>query len=114
MIGRPFHAEGSHRGKWRSADARHRAASPCDDCSLQAEADHRIANHLALLLGYVRLKTVDVDSQVQAPSRASVHVLLDGIQAAIQTIAGDKLHVATCFRDTTTFEHYDLVGIAYC
>jgi len=59
---------------------------------LVAEADHRIANHLALLMGYIRLKTADVDSQRNAPSRESVHLLLDGVGAQIAAIA--RLHRA--------------------
>lgn len=59
---------------------------------LLAEADHRIANHLALLTGYVRLKIADVDRQPAAPSRQAVHVLLDGVGAQIAAVA--RLHRA--------------------
>ncbi|MGZ6779745.1 MAG: sensor histidine kinase [Mycobacterium sp.] len=60
--------------------------------ALDAEADHRIANHLALLLAYVRLKTADMEVLPEVPSRKSVHVLLDGVSAQIVAIA--KLHRA--------------------
>lgn len=65
-------------------------SAPFDSAALLAEADHRIANHLALLMGYVRLKAVDVDSQAQAPSRESVHVLLDAVGAQVAALA--RLH----------------------
>jgi two-component sensor histidine kinase len=57
-----------------------------------AESDHRIANHLALLTAYVRLKTADMDRQRIAPSRKAVHVLLDGVGAQIAAVA--RLHRA--------------------
>lgn len=67
-------------------------ADPFDSAVLLAEADHRIANHLALLMGYVRLKTADMDSQGRAPSLAAMHVLLDGVGAQIAAVA--RLHRA--------------------
>lgn len=57
-----------------------------------AESDHRIANHLALLISYVRLKTADMDNQREAPSRQAVHMLLEGVGAQIAAIA--RLHRA--------------------
>lgn len=65
---------------------------PFDSSVLLAESDHRIANHLALLMGYVRLKTTDMDRQRKAPSRQAVHVLLDGVGAQIAAVA--RLHRA--------------------
>lgn len=65
-------------------------SGPFDSAVLLAEADHRIANHLALLMGYVRLKAVDVERHDQAPSRESVHVLLDGVGAQVAALA--RLH----------------------
>jgi len=64
--------------------------APFDSAILLAEADHRIANHLALLMGYLRLKTVDMDSQGKPPSLESMHVLLDGLGAQIAAVA--RLH----------------------
>jgi two-component sensor histidine kinase len=55
-----------------------------------AEADHRIANHLALLTGYVRLKAADLARQSAAPSRDSVHLLLEGVGAQIDAVS--RLH----------------------
>jgi two-component sensor histidine kinase len=63
-----------------------------DSSVLLAESDHRIANHLALLMSYVRLKTADMDRQRRAPSRQAVHVLLDGVGAQIAAVA--RLHRA--------------------
>lgn len=66
--------------------------APFDSAVLLAEADHRIANHLALLIGYVRLKSVDMGSQGEAPSLEAMHVLLDGVGAQIAAVA--RLHRA--------------------
>ncbi|MGZ3364100.1 MAG: sensor histidine kinase [Caulobacteraceae bacterium] len=63
-----------------------------DSSAPLAESDHRIANHLALLLSYVRLKAADMDVQSEIPSRKSVQALLDGVSAQIVAVA--KLHRA--------------------
>lgn len=65
---------------------------PLDSSALLAESDHRIANHLTLLMSYVRLKTTDMDRECKAPSRRAVHVLLDGVGAQIAAVA--RLHRA--------------------
>jgi two-component sensor histidine kinase len=70
----------------------HDEVIPFDVALLLAEADHRIANHLALLMGYVRLKSADVDRLGEPPSLDSVHVLLDGVGAQIAAVA--RLHRA--------------------
>lgn len=57
-----------------------------------AEADHRIANHLALLTSFVRLQDADVAHQSAEPSRASVRLLLNRLGAQIDAIA--RLHRA--------------------
>ncbi|MGZ6040135.1 MAG: sensor histidine kinase [Phenylobacterium sp.] len=75
------------------------AVSAFDNSELLAEADHRIANHLTLLLSYLRLKTADIDRQREAPSRQAIHVLLDGVGAQIAAIA--KLHRAMVPGDLT-------------
>lgn len=66
-----------------------------DSAALLGEADHRIANHLALLMGYVRLKTAEIDSQGEGPSREAVHGVLDGVCAQIAAVA--KLHRVLAF-----------------
>jgi two-component sensor histidine kinase len=58
-----------------------------DDRPFLAEADHRIANHLALLTGYVRLQTAALTSQAEEPSRASMHLLLDSVGTQIKAVA---------------------------
>jgi two-component sensor histidine kinase len=65
---------------------------PVDGSVLLAESDHRIANHLALLMSYVRLKTADLDRESEPPSRQTVHALLEGIGAQMAAVA--KLHRA--------------------
>lgn len=70
---------------------------PFETSLLLAEADHRIANHLSLLMGYVRLKTADMDRRRRTPSRRAMHELLGGIGAQIAAVA--KLHRALAFED---------------
>lgn len=65
---------------------------PFERSVLLAESDHRIANHLALVMSYVRLKTADLDAGSDIPSRHSVRAVLAGINAQIAAVA--KLHRA--------------------
>jgi len=55
-----------------------------------AEANHRIANSLTLLVGMVRMQAVSVKKHAEAYSNAEVRLLLDGIAARINTIS--QLH----------------------
>ncbi len=57
---------------------------------LAAEANHRIANSLTLLVGMVRMQAVSAHKQAQNYSNAEVRLLLDGIAARISTIS--QLH----------------------
>lgn len=61
-----------------------------DEGPLLAEADHRIANHLALLTGYVRLKAATLANQAEEPNRTSMNLLLDSVGAQINAVA--RLH----------------------
>ena len=90
MIGTLPHARGPGHRKRPPAAARFRAASRCGDCSLQTEADHRIANHLALLASYVRLQAAELTKQSAPPTRDSVRLLMATIDAQITAIA--RLH----------------------
>lgn len=74
------------------SDAKIPAPDARDERVLLAEADHRIANHLALLTGYVRLQAAALADQVEAPSHGSMQVLLDGVGVQIDAIA--RLHRA--------------------
>lgn len=60
------------------------------DCSLIAEADHRIANHLALLAGHVRLRAANLDKHPEASGPEAVQLLLLAVQAEISAVA--RLH----------------------
>lgn len=62
--------------------------SSCDNCRLLREADHRIANHLAMLAAFVRLKELEVDRERVTPE--AVHLLLETIRT--QTDAVASLH----------------------
>ena len=55
-----------------------------------AEANHRIANSLALLVGSVRMQAISIKKQGDTFSNAEVRHLLDGITARISTIS--QLH----------------------
>lgn len=55
-----------------------------------AEANHRIANSLTLLVGMVRMQALSVKQRPEALSSAEVRHLLDGIAARINTIS--QLH----------------------
>lgn len=55
-----------------------------------AEANHRIANSLTLLVGMVRMQAVSVHKKAEPLTNAEVRHLLDGIAARINTIS--QLH----------------------
>jgi two-component sensor histidine kinase len=57
---------------------------------LVAEANHRIANSLTLLVSMVRMQAVSVKKNPEPLSNADVRMLLDGIAARINTIS--QLH----------------------
>ncbi|MDO8297243.1 MAG: sensor histidine kinase [Caulobacter sp.] len=90
MIGKPPHARGPRHVERLPAVARRPAAKPCGDCSLRTEADHRIANHLALLASYVRLQAAAMAKQSAPPTRESVRLLMAAIDAQITAVA--QLH----------------------
>lgn len=64
----------------------------CGESTVLDEADHRIANHLALLASYVRLKGREIAKRSEEPDRASVRLLLEGIGVQIQAVS--RLHRA--------------------
>jgi two-component sensor histidine kinase len=72
------------------AAARFVLRDACDDCGLLREADHRIANHLALLMGYVRLKTLDLKSRGAEPTVADTRLVLEDVNVQIGAVA--RLH----------------------
>jgi two-component sensor histidine kinase len=61
-----------------------------DPADLVAEANHRIANSLTLLIGMVRMQAVTVKKRAEPFSNAEVRHLLDGIAARLSTIS--QLH----------------------
>lgn len=62
----------------------------CESCEAMAEADHRIANHLAMLGGLIRLRAADAARQAGEPSRDSVRLMLEGLGLQIDAIS--RLH----------------------
>jgi two-component sensor histidine kinase len=61
-----------------------------DECLIVQEANHRFANHLALLSGFVRLKAADLARQPVTPTVAGVLLLLESLHAQIAATA--RLH----------------------
>src|SRR6185369_1844734 len=57
---------------------------------LVAEANHRIANSLTLLVGMVRLQASSAKKRAEPYSNAEVRHMLDGVAARITTIS--QLH----------------------
>jgi two-component sensor histidine kinase len=70
-----------------SGTANARARGPCNDCRLLEEADHRIANHLALLAGFVRIKAADLARRPDQPDPVDTLILLESICTQIDAIA---------------------------
>ncbi|WP_332767688.1 sensor histidine kinase [Phenylobacterium sp.] len=63
----------------------------CDECDIVREADHRIANHLAMLEGFVRLKGAElVRRPMVSGGDPDVQLLLESIRAQIGALA--RLH----------------------
>lgn len=62
----------------------------CGRCAMVEEADHRIANHLALLAGSVRLKAATFAQSSATPTRGEIRLMLEGVIIQIDTIA--RLH----------------------
>ena len=63
---------------------------PSNDANHLAEANHRIANSLSLLVGMVRMQAVSVKKRAEPYSNAEVRHLLDGVAARITAIG--QLH----------------------
>jgi two-component sensor histidine kinase len=63
----------------------HSVPGPAPDPA--AEANHRIANSLALLAGLVRMQATSAKKKAQSYSSAEVCLLLDGVAARIATIS---------------------------
>ena len=61
---------------------------------LIAEANHRISNSLAILVGMVRMQAAGVRKSTKMFSGADVRLMLDGIAARIHTIS--QLHRLLC------------------
>jgi two-component sensor histidine kinase len=62
----------------------------CGDCAIAKEADHRIANHLSLLAGLIRLKAADLAGQATEPTNEAVQILLENVRSQIEAVA--RLH----------------------
>jgi len=88
MGNNPVHGACFERPPRRSDIPPPAATRGCEECNLLAEADHRIANHLALLSSYVRLKAADLALQPAELILENVRLLLAGIDAQIVAVGG--------------------------
>lgn len=70
--------------------------------NLVAEANHRVANSLALLGGLVRMQARAVGKNSQTLSNAEIRLLLDGVAARIATI-GQLHRMLACVPPDGTF-----------
>ena len=69
----------------------HETTRPSDSSKdLVAEANHRVANSLALLGGLVRMQARAIGKNSQTYSNAEIRLMFDGIAARIATIG--QLH----------------------
>lgn len=66
-----------------------------NDRSISAEADHRIANHFAMLASHVRLKTAALVRRPTEPSRSEMLLLLESIGVHIDAVASLHRILAT-------------------
>jgi two-component sensor histidine kinase len=71
--------------------------SPCADCGVAKEADHRIANHLAMLAGYVSVKASAMQEDPALISRRDAALMLQAVRSQIELIA--RVHRAMIFDD---------------
>jgi hypothetical protein len=76
--------------------------SPCADCGVAKEADHRIANHLAMLAGYVSVKASAMQEDPALISRRDAALMLQAVRssmtAQLPTSAGISTRPASHFR----------------
>lgn len=73
----------------------------CGDCTRLDEADHRIANHLAMLASYVRLKGNELAKRPAQPDLESVRLLLEGICVQIQAVSNLHRELAASRQEST-------------
>jgi two-component sensor histidine kinase len=57
------------------------------DCALRSEADHRVANHLAMLSSYIRLKAAAFDHPAGPPSRGAAQLFAQSLDGQVRAIA---------------------------
>ena len=60
------------------------------ECKIAVECDHRIANHMTMLAGYIRLKRADLSHLLEQPDTAGVLRLFDAIGAQVAAVS--ELH----------------------
>lgn len=65
-----------------------------DSCMILTETDHRVANHLAMLSSYIRLKERAFDGNGSVP-RNAVTLFARGIDAQIRSVARLHRHLMT-------------------
>lgn len=68
------------------------SVSPCETCDIIREADHRIANHLALVSAFIGLRLRELADDPAPPSRDGVRLALESVRTQIEAVA--RLHRA--------------------
>lgn len=79
-----------------AAEARGSRSILCTDCDRAAEADHRIANHLALLSAYVTTRSKSLLNDPSDLTHDGVKLALDSLTSQIDAIS--RLHRALATR----------------
>jgi two-component sensor histidine kinase len=69
----------------------------CDDCGVALEADHRIANHLAMLAGYIGIKAAGLQDGPDLVSRRDVALMLQAVRSQVHLIS--RVHRGLMFED---------------
>ncbi len=77
--------------KWSQKQAHEmHACNRAAECQMAVESDHRIANHMAMLAGYIRLRRGEFAKVLVAQDRREVLRMFDGIGAQVAAVA--ELH----------------------
>lgn len=71
----------------------------CTECDLAMEADHRIANHLALLGAYVEARSRSLQRESSGLTAETVQLVFSGLSSQIDAIS--RLHRALAMRQVS-------------
>lgn len=80
-------ARGYSVASWHGGILKMTEKDASSNCTRMSESDHRIANHLALLSGFVRLKSSELTRRKTVPDATDIALLLAAIGVEINAIA---------------------------